>query len=758
MSGTEIHESKKRKRIHGTFVCEHPGCDKVFTRIDRLTRHKKNHDPTKRHICEWPGCGRDFVRNDVKEKHYKKHLTNTLNNHDLNFIPADLGVNKSGEESFPINNSNLLNSIEDSIVPTKNNQEVPALKLSPADLIEWLFHEDTFNGDRLYQSNEYANFPGGYSPVSFTESVLAAPSPQFPFIYDNRNFDDTIREKLIRMIPSLDQNPDFETSKIDKYFQTYWLVYHPQYPILHRPTFSYYKAEPLLLLAIIVLGSSLIKCTGFVEIYSFNNTQKLAEEIAGPLRWLIFSSTDCRPPAKLYIIQSLLLLESFEITSTSRFLHERSFLYHGTKIQLLRRSPILGGDPLNKGNEDNHPRLWEQWIEFESMKRASFMAFYLDTVNAAVYGHTLILYAHQIKLNLPCNEELWEFDNQQLLNESTLRLKNPKFLDTLKRLLNRERIEISAFSKKILLAGLLTIMFQMQQKDLQLSFLEWDSMKEPWKETISLAIDVWRYQMCPKGCCDTQLALSTKPGAEEMLPPMLKKEDLRCKFSLYHIAQISMRISHYDYIIYAGAPSRMNVLVSSSEYKAVSERVTAWAKSVSGGTGVVHAYLFLFEMFLSSTNEDITYRYNPNHDPFLHRKNIIASALLVIFAYNFSTQGPENDIYEVGKSIEYYPEKEDGYSYLQRIRKTFLKEDKIHLSEYEDSYYIHNTIKKYSNIVAFIPGRNNMVGLLKLFYNSYRNSEWEIGYEYSKLFRNCIERCLGKQSIQCMDMYSNDAF
>ena len=38
---------------------------------------------------------------------------------------------------------------------------------------------------------------------------------------------------------------------------------------------------------------------------------------------------------------------------------------------------------------------------------------------------------------------------------------------------------------------------------------------------------------------------------QKLLPPMLRVDDTRCKFSLYHIAQIYMRITHYDYIIYA---------------------------------------------------------------------------------------------------------------------------------------------------------------------------------------------------------------
>ena len=61
------------------------------------------------------------------------------------------------------------------------------------------------------------------------------------------------------------------------------------------------------------------------------------------------------------------------------------------------------------------------------------MAFYLDTVHATVYGHIIILYAHQIKLSLPCEDELWEFDeNSKLTTETLPPVKTPKFLGALK--------------------------------------------------------------------------------------------------------------------------------------------------------------------------------------------------------------------------------------------------------------------------------------------------------------------------------------
>lgn len=640
-------------------------------------------------------------------------------------------------------------------------------QLSPSDLIEWLFHDDHSNADvsngrgRSFStsSGPRIDYINGVSPLSLLESIFAV-LPDFPSSKNRKCVDITVRQNLVQLIPSLEQNPDFVIPKIERCLQIYWLLFHPQYPILHRPSFSNFDAHPILLLAMVMVGANLSQATGVQE--NFQDAKALADQIAEPLRWLVFANQDCRPPAKVWVVQSLILLETYEITSTSRVLHERAYLHHGSKIQLLRRSPILGGDPLKGENEDvtslppNH--VWNKWIEVELMKRATLAAFYLDTVHATVYGHMIVLYAHQIRMSLPCADELWEFDNESQKSDLLTLDGTTKFLSGLKLLLNKQKVNTSAFGRKVLLAGLLTIMFQMQQKDLQLLFLEWNSMKESWKNTISLAIDVWRVDLCSDGgCCDVNTTLCLHSEDIKFLPPMLRLNDKRCKLALYHIAQIYMRITHYDYIIYAGAPGRMNVKAGASEYHIVELRVKNWAHSANGRVSVIHAYLFLCEMLLSHDNDDITYSYNPNSDPFLYRRNIMVSAVLVVFGFNFALYGPELLLFGAHSvADELYPEREEGYEYLRRMRRELSSCDAgpFHKLDYgSDSSKFHRSIGMYGERLLQIPNSNHIVGLLKIFYRSYRNCNWEIGREYSNLLKNCIERCLGRPKVVCENMY-----
>lgn len=740
--------SRKRKRVYGTFACDYPDCDRAFSRADHLSRHKRNHDVSRNYRCTWPQCLMTFTRSDIKDKHYKRHLTKSNSENSIlesalvDFDDLNQDANPSENVRFPnrqlpelnlntqpnIESPNVLSTIDSQDYQDTDSFPRLGKTLSPSDLIEWLFHEE----NSIPYESDVLSHQNGSKGFDFLEVFqLKNHSSQRKLVSES------LRDSFITLIPSLGSNIDFSIPKLERALEIYWLIYHPQYPILHRPSFATAESNPLLLLAMIMLGTSLSSCTGKSE--DFENPNLMADEIAIPLRWLIFSHGECKPPAKAWVVQSLLLLETYEITSSSRFLHERAYLHHGSKVQLLRRSPVLGGDHSND-------EVGKKWIEAESIKRATLMAFYLDTVHATVYGHMIILYAHQIKLSLPCEEELWENENEYPSKVTS----PPKFLSTLKKLLHRRKVETGAFGKKILLAGLLTIMFQMQQKDLQLSFLEWNTMKESWKQTISLAIDVWRVDICTKdGCCDTLNSLKFPQEEVEKLPPSLRLDDKRCKFGLYHISQIYMRISHYDYIIYAGAPRRMNVKAGMSQYKGVEARINDWSNSINGGVSVIHAYLFLSEMLLSEDNDDISYSYDPNGDPFLHRRNIIASAVLVIFAYNFSLEGPEANIFDRIQG-DYYPDKEDAHLYLRRIKKSLSKHGSF---KNLTSSQFHDSTKLHASYLATIPGKNNIVGLLKFFYKAYRNCHWEIGREYSNLFKNCMERCLGRAKITCETMY-----
>ena len=99
------------------------------------------------------------------------------------------------------------------------------------------------------------------------------------------------------------------------YLYLYWKHFHSQFTILHKPSFDTKSAEPLLLIAMVSLGA----CYSFPEnaLLLAKESKKSAEfkfalQLAKPLRFSIFEHEDFKSPVKLWILQSLNMLEWVE--------------------------------------------------------------------------------------------------------------------------------------------------------------------------------------------------------------------------------------------------------------------------------------------------------------------------------------------------------------------------------------------------------------------------------------------------------------
>lgn len=644
--------------------------------------------------------------------------------------------------------------------------------LSPSQSIQWLLRDSrntSPSNGRSIKQPEYGAFyayqdgPLGSTTIAMLEEIFAL-TPEFPNADCQTNIDDDLLFKMMQCIPELQDHPDFVIPRIKWFLEVYWLLYHCQYPILHRPSFSTFDTQPLLLLSMIMMGASFSKKTAAPAHIDLVDPDGLADLIADRLRWLIFACEQAKPPCKSWVIQTLILLETYEVTSTSRSFHERACIYNGAKIQLLRRSPILGGDPLKADGSDVSQSniLWNTWIESESMKRVALMSFYIDTIHAVVYGHPLNLFANQIKLSLPCPDDLWEYNNVDRNKAPMFVAQTPLFCDALRKLLQKESIDVGPFGMQILLAGLINLLLQIEQNISQWSNFGWNSIQESGRDTVSSAIDFWKTQLPGGDCCLTSSSVyHLDVISHPALPPFLRPEDTRCSFPVYHAAQIYLRITHYDYIVYAGAPKRMNVPISQEDYEVVVKRIGKWAKSPSGPLCVINSIILLCEVLLSPEDsmEMVNYFYEPDKDPFLYRPNIVISAILSLWAYAYYMFGPESSFKSAKSDCRIHrdcsPTMEDASTYLGRIRNQFriLTGKSFASLSHMNSEEYSNTIKDYYEAFAKIGHINYIAGLLTLLRNSYTNCKWEVGREYAKLLNNCIQRSLGSETIFCNDMY-----
>lgn len=635
------------------------------------------------------------------------------------------------------------------------------------------------------------------------------------------NFSQEKSEELYDIIPELREVP---MDNLKKSLRSFWSNFHTQYGLLHKPSFHIDEQPPILILAMIMVGASFLES---------DYRETISDIICAPLRWIIFSHDDFQPPSKTYIIQSLLLVEGYEKTCTNRYLHERSYLHHGTTIQLLRRTPSLGGHPLILKTEEK-PNGWQdpeqvyrQWIDFEMLKRVAFYAFYMDTTHAVVFGYlNLFINCNQIQLTLPCSDIVWE--SYDLSYETLLEYgfeKEPKtFLSALKQLMG-EAIQTlqnvrnpltrhqtqelknwdmkSTLGKKVLLAGIISTMFQCQESnegDLFATTIKCNlgmgNENMSWQDIFSFALDYWLYQIqgsCTEANdCFIDCARGTLSRGQSQEPNLPKSDyvnsmgadvntlgrinDPGCKIPEYHMAQVILRIFHYDYYIYGGAPWRMNVRSGIEEYDLVSRRILQFASDTkTGSVAMVYAYQLLFEMFIDRETGSVANKsYNVNSDYCITRPNTIALLALLVWSYNFALYGPETSIWinpsvddsqkdlqmqETGTTDdaaalsnkklkdEYIP-KEPFEEYLARMYRVL----NVETSSTDPISYHHEILRK-AQMLASVPGTNHLCGMMKFMKEIFENGYWDLGREFAKLFDNCFERCLGKSSPTCESMY-----
>jgi Fungal specific transcription factor domain len=190
------------------------------------------------------------------------------------------------------------------------------------------------------------------------------------------------------------------------YVGSYWYHQHAQLPILHKPTFSADKTPNLLLLMVIAIGAATLD-----KAYGTSLTDSAAEFanfLVWHVRWEIMRDADYRPPAKLWVFQTLLLVEIYEKMYATRALHERGHIHHDSTLTLMRRgSSLIGRSALDSPpslREDRTGRssgsnsapdtpgseeTWTRWITNEATRRAAFAAFVIDSIHATMFGHTV---------------------------------------------------------------------------------------------------------------------------------------------------------------------------------------------------------------------------------------------------------------------------------------------------------------------------------------------------------------------------------
>lgn len=566
---------------------------------------------------------------------------------------------------------------------------------------------------------------------------------------------------------------------LKNYIGSYWYHFHDQLPILHQPTFSADDAHPCLLLAMMAIGASYLhKAHGRRTI---NNAAKFAAFVAWHLRWQVFRDADARPPAKLWVFQTLILLGIYERMNSSRALHERAHIHSATSILLMRRgTALIDDDPSQRetSSQATSPsQWWSRWVQAEATRRAAFAAFYLDALAATVFGHAAMMVVHEVRLPLPCDDALWSATSAEEVGrvEASLHANGVQpttFTEALRKILTGRKVRTNPFGRTILMAGLLSVSWHMQQRDLQTSVLG-ESKGLPgvpsgWRDSLSKSFDFWKKDFDDSVAHMQRVALpwqtpssSTSGGPE---PDTLKTATI-----LWRLGHMAMYVDFRDCQIFAGAKSNLGRPITDSDRERSKNNISIWIKSPGGRIAVYHALQALRETFLRTPNstDDTRAVYSARDDHLIVRPYTLYLAGLVVWCWGFMVDGllrpfpshllvsnlsgltPKATIITSALSHTHthtHPhahQHQHPHSAPQPTPPptTWESTESIQSATYQDAKLYLSTIGAANNahdLENIKAGRNNVVGLLRTLEFSFRDSRWELLFEAAERLRAAV--------------------
>jgi hypothetical protein len=487
------------------------------------------------------------------------------------------------------------------------------------------------------------------------------------------------------------------------YIGSYWYHFHAQMPILHQPTFAADRTPNLLLLVIMAIGAaSLDKNHGQA---TTETAAELASFIAWHLRWEIFMDADFRPPARLWVFQALLLLEVFEKTFSTRALHERAHIHHDTTLTLMRRgSSLIGRASFDSPDTKEEDESWAHWIKAEATRRVAFAAFVLDSTHATMFGHSAKMVAHELRLPLPCDEALWAATSAAEVArvQSSLQshgVRPVMFLDGLKRTLNGQAVRTNSFGRIILMAGLLSVSWHLNQRDLQVSSLGVGQTlggRDKWRTSLLRAFDNWRRDF------------------DEALGPATSTES-ETRDVLHGLAHMASHVDIVDLQIFAGAGRLMGRSITARDYSTAREKTERWATKASARDATFYALKFLHACFSSIPDPALrSGEYVARDDYLLNRPWVMYFAALVVWTYGFALDGPLRPppvLVTPGDC------RADMQTFLARVGAV-----------------------REPNDLEGMEGRNRCLGLLMVLRDSFVRPRWELLGEAAALLDSCIAK------------------
>lgn len=704
---------KVEKQDNKKFLCTFRGCNKVFSRSDHLSRHKLTHSgPTLE--CSYPGCKRLFTRSDIKRKHELIH-------------------NKKVETKFIDYESPSHNKVHheiksDDTIEEKKSEDVPKLRQGKMDLsgfnaeldnthisklIDWglkSFNSCAIIGFESSSSLVMEKYIEGIEP----NSLLLLKSES---IYGHTEMKDCY-EKVVDLVPQLKDTNCFNKELLHKYLESYWAIFHPQYPILHRPSFCAESCPNVLLLAVVLLG-------GF---YSSKNDKsennKLIMKNIEAKVCTLFQEPEILNITDLTTIQSIMLYEVYEISNSSTFCEPR-FVSDRLKFQVLKS--LINSEYLQCPNlgETGTNYFIDDWILRESLRRVFFMALCVDTIESFFMGTENLLPGDIAALKIPCSEHLWEATQISPI-EFRKELVGISLHTGLKKMYRREVLNAGCFAMNAIVAGLVNILRKLERLTEVSSLVSIGEVYLLRNQTID-ALIFWEGVL-------TKHRESYNSLAWELS---------YCTLSL---GVMFSSINLEDIQIFIGLSKR-----NARMYEKTLEAIIEWDHSGHAYTSVIYSIRALSQI-LTSLHEDgkTLLDYAPSEDVIYQRSKVLLSVIMLLTVYTFGVFGPE-DGFELPGSNNLSESSSDWLAKVESglfLQTNFFLREKLSGNFSFDKTMIDSFVKKIGNVpeIGYI---DSLIRIMKFVYLKDNS-------EKSKFFLNLLDLCRNrKKSTNALVFYAS---
>lgn len=694
------------------------------------------------------------------------------------------------------------------------------------DFTQWLFNDANSGSNSFSPPNYIPGFSGhepqlvtpyfSQSPTTTANHTFSTPAMQHPMNItnilgatgnSNHIMSESKRQELIElMLAQFIERPHDAVKKrkdlvfegdldadghilslrmMHTYIGSYWYHQHAQLPILHKPTFSADRTPNLLLLIVVAIGAATLDKAHGTSLT--DSAAEFANFVAWHIRWEIVRDADFRPPAKLWVFQTLLLIEVYEKMYATRALHERAHIHHDSTLTLMRRgSSLLGrsasdSPPSLRGEQDNgrivvpftstepskSEESWHRWITTEATRRAAFGAFVLDSIHATMFGHAAKMVAHEMRLPLPCDEGLWSAVSPAEAGrvQSSLQTNGVKptlFLDGLKRTLNGQRVRTNSFGRTIIMAGLLSVSWHMTQRDLQISSLGPRTATsfggpDKWKGVLLRAFDNWKRDF------DEALAEATPTPSSPLRAPIAPVQTFirpvddenifESRTVLHHLAHIAAHVDVVDCQVFAGANRLLGRSITPKDYSVIREKIERWATKASARDAAFYALKFISQVLVppaegigvDGINSHIYGHASPilpqafEHNQYIARDDFLLNrpwvlyiSALVVWCYGFALEGPIHPPPQDSDFETYHQKERDMRDYLERVGGVRAPDD-----------------------LENVKGKNRCLGLLMILKESFESTRWELTHEAAGLLGNACLKLRGLEGSKIVGPGSN---